>query len=111
MRRARRRTVFLKLALEPAEQLMPEEKAFTPSYFFQANEERVIKRSRGYPELFNLLRMNEHIPGRVHSRGNAATERRLAKLLWAAGLRGYRKHWLIAGKPDFAWPGRQKRCS
>jgi DNA mismatch endonuclease (patch repair protein) len=21
------------------------------------------------------------------------------------GLRGYRKHWRVAGKPDFAWPG------
>jgi DNA mismatch endonuclease (patch repair protein) len=31
----------------------------------------------------------------------------LAKLLCAAGLRGYRKHWAVAGKPDFAWPGRK----
>jgi DNA mismatch endonuclease (patch repair protein) len=43
----------------------------------------------------------------VRSRGNATTELPLAKLLWAAGLRGYRKHWPVAGKPDFAWPGRK----
>ena len=43
----------------------------------------------------------------VRSRGNATTELPLAKLLWAAGLRGYRKHWPITGKPDFAWPGRK----
>lgn len=43
----------------------------------------------------------------VHSQGNRTTEIVFGKLLWAAGLRGYRKHWPIAGKPDFAWPGRK----
>jgi DNA mismatch endonuclease (patch repair protein) len=43
----------------------------------------------------------------VHSRGNTSTEVPLGKLLWAAGIRGYRKHWPIIGKPDFAWPGRR----
>jgi DNA mismatch endonuclease (patch repair protein) len=43
----------------------------------------------------------------VRSRGNTTTELPLAKLLWSAGLRGYRKHWPVAGKPDFAWPGRK----
>ena len=32
----------------------------------------------------------------VHSRGNTTTELPLAKLLWAAGLKGYRKHWPVA---------------
>jgi DNA mismatch endonuclease (patch repair protein) len=41
----------------------------------------------------------------VHSRGNTTTELPLGRLLWAAGIRGYRKHWPVAGKPDFAWPG------
>jgi DNA mismatch endonuclease (patch repair protein) len=31
----------------------------------------------------------------------------LGRLMWAAGLRGYRKQWPVAGKPDFAWPGRK----
>src|ERR1700685_913707 len=43
----------------------------------------------------------------IRSRGNTTTELPLAKMLWAAGLRGYRKHWPVAGKPDFAWPGRK----
>ena len=43
----------------------------------------------------------------VHSRGNTTTELPLGKLLWAANLRGYRKHWPVLGKPDFAWPGRK----
>ena len=40
----------------------------------------------------------------VRSRGNLSTEIALGKLLWAAGLRGYRKHWPVAGRPDFPWP-------
>ena len=43
----------------------------------------------------------------VRSRGNTTTELPLARILWAEGLRGYRKHWPVAGKPDFAWPGRK----
>ena len=43
----------------------------------------------------------------VRSKGNTTTELPLGKLLWAAGLRGYRKHWPVAGRPDFAWPGRR----
>jgi DNA mismatch endonuclease (patch repair protein) len=40
----------------------------------------------------------------VRSRGNRTTEVVLGRLLWAAGLRGYRKHWRVTGRPDFAWP-------
>ena len=43
----------------------------------------------------------------VRPRGNTTTELPVGKLLRAAGLRGYRKHWAVAGKPDFAWPGRK----
>jgi len=43
----------------------------------------------------------------VRSRGNRSTEIALGKLMWGAGLRGYRKHWPVAGTPDFAWPGRK----
>ena len=43
----------------------------------------------------------------VRSAGNTSTELPLGKLLWAAGIRGYRKQWKVAGKPDFAWPGRK----
>ncbi|MEX2261796.1 MAG: very short patch repair endonuclease [Bryobacteraceae bacterium] len=40
----------------------------------------------------------------VRSKGNRTTEIAMAKILCARGLRGYRKHWPIDGKPDFAWP-------
>jgi DNA mismatch endonuclease (patch repair protein) len=43
----------------------------------------------------------------VRSKGNRTTEIALGKLLWAAGLRGYRKHWHVMGRPDFAWPSRR----
>ncbi|MEK7996968.1 MAG: DNA mismatch endonuclease Vsr [Planctomycetota bacterium] len=36
--------------------------------------------------------------------GNKTTEVAMGRLLWKNGLLGYRKHWPIAGKPDFAWP-------
>jgi len=41
----------------------------------------------------------------VKSRGNKSTELALGSILFAAGMRGYRKHWRVAGRPDFAWPG------
>ena len=40
----------------------------------------------------------------VRSKGNRTTELALGQLLWASGLRGYRKQWPVDGKPDFAWP-------
>jgi len=43
----------------------------------------------------------------VRSQGNRTTEGQMGRLLWKSGLRGYRKHWPIVGKPDFAWPGRK----
>jgi len=52
-------------------------------------------------------KIRSKIMAAVHSRGNTTTELPLGKLLWAAGLRGYRKHWKVRGKPDFAWPGRK----
>jgi len=36
--------------------------------------------------------------------GNKTTEVAMARLLRLHGLCGYRRHWPIAGKPDFAWP-------
>ncbi|MGC9973392.1 MAG: DNA mismatch endonuclease Vsr [Bryobacteraceae bacterium] len=41
----------------------------------------------------------------VRSKGNRTTEVVLGRLLWTAGMRGYRKHWPEDGRPDFAWPG------
>jgi DNA mismatch endonuclease (patch repair protein) len=52
-------------------------------------------------------RIRSKIMAAVRSRGNTTTELPLAKLLRAAHLKGYRKHWPVAGKPDFAWPRRK----
>lgn len=40
----------------------------------------------------------------VKSAGNASTELRLARLLREHKLSGWRRHWGIPGRPDFAWP-------
>jgi alpha-amylase/alpha-mannosidase (GH57 family) len=50
---------FLNLALKSAEELTEPEKEFLLNYFFQANEERVIRRFPRYAELFNILLRNE----------------------------------------------------
>jgi DNA mismatch endonuclease (patch repair protein) len=49
--------------------------------------------------------VRSRIMASVHSKGNRSTEIALGRLLWASGLRGYRKQWPVKGKPDFAWPG------
>lgn len=41
---------------------------------------------------------------RVRSTGNATTERRLAEMLRRAGLKGWRRHASLPGRPDFVWP-------
>lgn len=43
----------------------------------------------------------------VRSRGNTTTELPLGRQMWGIGIRGYRKHWHVPGRPDFAWPGRK----
>jgi DNA mismatch endonuclease (patch repair protein) len=48
--------------------------------------------------------IRSRIMASVRSKGNRTTEVALGRILWAAGLRGYRKHWPIVGRPDFAWP-------
>lgn len=53
----------------------------------------------------------DHVTKKVRSKIMAAvrtsggtTEVKMEKLLRLRGIRGYRKQWPIAGKPDFAWP-------
>jgi DNA mismatch endonuclease (patch repair protein) len=40
---------------------------------------------------------------RVRSSGNLTTEKRLASLLRAAGIRGWRRNQRLTGRPDFVW--------
>lgn len=41
---------------------------------------------------------------RVRSSGNVTTELRMACLLRATGLKGWRRRHALVGKPDFVWP-------
>lgn len=41
---------------------------------------------------------------RIRSRGNAATELKLASLLRRRKIVGWRRHLSLSGKPDFAFP-------
>lgn len=52
---------------------------------------------------FGLLTRSQ-LMTRVKSRGNVTTELRMAQLLRKAGLRGWRRHLPLPGRPDFAWP-------
>lgn len=40
----------------------------------------------------------------VRSRGNISTEIYMLNVLRKHGLKGWRRHWKIQGKPDFVWP-------
>lgn len=44
------------------------------------------------------------IMSRVRSRGNAATEFRLIRFFRQRGIKGWRRHYPIFGRPDFVFP-------
>jgi DNA mismatch endonuclease (patch repair protein) len=44
------------------------------------------------------------VMSRIRGKGNKATEVALAKLFRAHGITGWRRHYPITGKPDFAFP-------
>lgn len=44
------------------------------------------------------------IMSRVKGRGNRATELRLIQIFREHGIRGWRRNWMIFGKPDFVFP-------
>lgn len=53
----------------------------------------------------------DHVSPVVRSRimasvrtSGGTTERKMQALLRRHGIRGFRKQWPVAGKPDFAWP-------
>jgi len=52
-------------------------------------------------------KVRSKIMASVRSRGNTTTELPLGRFLWETGFKGYRKHWHVAGRPDFSWPGRK----
>ena len=53
---------------------------------------------------FGRLKRSE-LMARVRGRANSSTELRMASLLREAGMRGWRRHLPLTGRPDFAWLG------
>lgn len=51
---------------------------------------------------FGRLSRSE-LMSKVKSKGNETTELKLARLLRKEGLKGWRRHLLLPGKPDFTW--------
>jgi DNA mismatch endonuclease, patch repair protein len=54
------------------------------------------------PTTFGALNRSQ-LMSRVRSWGNKTTEHRLASLLRANSLHGWRRHYPLRGKPDFVW--------
>jgi DNA mismatch endonuclease (patch repair protein) len=44
------------------------------------------------------------VMSRIRGKGNMATELEMVKLFRAHGITGWRRHYPITGKPDFAFP-------
>lgn len=44
------------------------------------------------------------VMAQVKSKGNKSTELKVVKLLREQGITGWRRHWPVAGRPDFAFP-------
>lgn len=54
-------------------------------------------------DVFTKAKRSE-VMSRIRGKGNKATEVALAKLFRAHGITGWRRHYPITGKPDFAFP-------
>ena len=51
----------------------------------------------------NSLAYRSWVMSRIRGKGNEKTEVRLAKLLRREGIRGWRRHLPVPGRPDFAF--------
>lgn len=60
------------------------------------------KRSR--LSFLSLTPQRSRIMRSIKGRGNASTEKRFLAILRANGIKGWRRHWPVAGTPDFAFP-------
>lgn len=54
-------------------------------------------------DVFTKAKRSE-VMSKIRGKGNKATEIALAKLFRANGITGWRRHYPIVGKPDFAFP-------
>ncbi len=58
----------------------------------------------GVPDVFTKAKRSQ-VMAAIRSRGNKATELRLATLLRAASITGWRRHQPLPGRPDFIFRG------
>lgn len=54
-------------------------------------------------DVFTKAKRSE-VMSKIRGKGNKATELAMVKLLRAHGITGWRRHYPITGKPDFAFP-------
>jgi len=54
-------------------------------------------------DVFSKAKRSE-VMSKIRGKGNKATEVTLAKLFRASEIKGWRRHYPIVGKPDFAFP-------
>lgn len=54
-------------------------------------------------DVFTKAKRSE-VMSKIRGKGNKATEIALAKLFRANGITGWRRHYPITGRPDFAFP-------
>ncbi len=54
-------------------------------------------------DVFTKAKRSE-VMSKIRGKGNKATEVALAKLFRANGITGWRRHYPIVGRPDFAFP-------
>ena len=52
------------------------------------------------PDVFTKKKRSQ-VMAAIRSRGNKATELKLAAILRAAGINGWRRHQSLPGRPDF----------
>lgn len=57
-------------------------------------------------DVFNTQKRSE-IMSKVKSKGNKSTEMKLVEFFKATGIKGWRRHYDVIGKPDFAFPKRK----
>lgn len=55
------------------------------------------------PDVFTKAKRSE-VMSKIRGKGNKDTEVALAKLFRADGITGWRRHYPITGRPDFAFP-------
>ena len=71
-----------------------------------ADKHRKKRYDRDVPDVFTKAKRSL-VMAAIRSKGNKAIELRLASILWAAHITGWRRHQPLPGHPDFIFPSRR----